>query len=58
MLALVSGSEVSAHAQEPHALIDLTKRAATIDFTGIKARRVLDSIYLTYGNHSAARSQT
>jgi alkylation response protein AidB-like acyl-CoA dehydrogenase len=41
VVALVSGSDVSAHAQEPHALIDLTKRAATIDFTGIKARRVL-----------------
>ena len=43
VVALVAGSDVSAQVQEPHALIDLTKRATTIDFTGIKASRVLSS---------------
>ena len=41
VVALVSGDDIAVQAQEAHALIDLTKRAATIDFTGIKARRVL-----------------
>lgn len=41
VIALVSGSDISIDAQEGHTLIDLTKRAATIDFTGIKAQRVL-----------------
>jgi alkylation response protein AidB-like acyl-CoA dehydrogenase len=40
-VALVSGDDIAVQAQQAHALIDLTKRAATIDFTGIKARRVL-----------------
>lgn len=41
VVALVSGGDVTAQVQEPHALIDLTKRAATVDFTGLKAQRVL-----------------
>ena len=41
VVALVSGDDIAVQAQQAHALIDLTKRAATIDFTGIKARRVL-----------------
>ena len=41
VVALVSGSDISIDAQEGHTLIDLTKRAATIDFRGIKAQRVL-----------------
>ena len=41
VIALVAGSDVAAQAQASHALIDLTKRATTIDFTGVKAQRVL-----------------
>ena len=41
VVALVAGRDVAAQAQASHALIDLTKRASTLDFTGVKAQRVL-----------------
>ena len=41
VIALVAGSDVAAQAQASHALIDLTKRASTLDFTGVTAQNVL-----------------
>ena len=41
VIALVAGSDVAAQAKASHALIDLTKRASTLDFAGVKAQRVL-----------------
>ena len=41
VVALVAGRDVAAQAQASHALIDLTKRASTLDITGVKAQRVL-----------------
>ncbi len=41
VIAIVSGDAVTTDAKASHDLIDLTKRAATVDFLGVKAERVL-----------------